>query len=254
MAWSTREIADLAGTTVNTVRHYHRVGVLEEPDRMSNGYKKYEVRHLIRLLQIRRLRDLGVPVDRIQQVGFGDDTPTAALTAVDADLAKSIERLQRARAEISAILIGSSVTDLPPGFEGVASKLSKPERALMLIYSRLYDEEAMADLREMVESEPEDVGGAFDTLAPDADEHTRQRVAEQYAPSIARHLSDYHWLSDQTGHVSKSLKATQDTLIESVAALYNPAQLDVIVRASRLAHEQMQQRDADPADEGRASE
>ncbi|WP_158268747.1 MerR family transcriptional regulator [Salinibacterium hongtaonis] len=141
---------------MNTVRHYHRVGVLEEPDRMSNGYKKYEVRHLIRLLQIRRLRDLGVPVDRIQQVGFGDDTPTAALTAVDADLAKSIERLQRARAEISAILIGSSVTDLPPGFEGVA--------------------------------------------------------------------------------------------------LYNPAQLDVIVRASRLAHEQMQQRDAEPADEGRASE
>ncbi|MFC0681288.1 MerR family transcriptional regulator [Lysobacter korlensis] len=130
MAWSTREIADLAGTTVNTVRHYH-VGLLEEPDRMSNGYKQYQVRHLVRLLQIRRLRDLGVPVDQIEQVGFSGDTPTAALTAIDADLAKSIERLQRARAEIKAILLGSSVTDVPSGFEGVASKLGTPERSLI---------------------------------------------------------------------------------------------------------------------------
>ena len=29
MAWSTRELADLAGTTVNTVRHYHERGLIE---------------------------------------------------------------------------------------------------------------------------------------------------------------------------------------------------------------------------------
>ncbi|WP_433560110.1 MerR family DNA-binding transcriptional regulator [Pseudonocardia xinjiangensis] len=28
MAWSTRELADLAGTTVRAVRHYHDVGLL----------------------------------------------------------------------------------------------------------------------------------------------------------------------------------------------------------------------------------
>src|SRR5690606_14615503 len=28
MAWSTSEIADMASTTVNTVRHYHRLGLL----------------------------------------------------------------------------------------------------------------------------------------------------------------------------------------------------------------------------------
>ena len=67
MAWSTREIAELAGTTVNTVRHYHQVGLLEQPDRMSNGYKQYQVRHLVRLLKIRRLRDLDVPLDQIDE-------------------------------------------------------------------------------------------------------------------------------------------------------------------------------------------
>jgi len=32
MAWSTRELARLAGTTVNTIRHYHRLGLLDRAD------------------------------------------------------------------------------------------------------------------------------------------------------------------------------------------------------------------------------
>jgi DNA-binding transcriptional MerR regulator len=153
MTWSTRELAVLAGTTVNTVRHYHRVGLLDEPDRMSNGYKQYQVRHLVRLLQIRRLRELGVPLEQIEKVGGAEESSADALAAIDADLALSIERLQRARAEIRAILHGSTATDVPSGFEDVAPMLSPTERALMLIYSQLYDEDAMADLkRKIVES------------------------------------------------------------------------------------------------------
>lgn len=56
MAWSTRELAEMAGTTVKSVRLYHQRGLLEEPERSPNGYKKYEVRHLVDLLRIRRLR------------------------------------------------------------------------------------------------------------------------------------------------------------------------------------------------------
>src|SRR6185312_16235456 len=33
VAWSTSELAHLAGTTARTVRHYHDVGLLEEPRR-----------------------------------------------------------------------------------------------------------------------------------------------------------------------------------------------------------------------------
>lgn len=33
MARSTRELANLAGTTVNAVQHYHRLGLLEEPQK-----------------------------------------------------------------------------------------------------------------------------------------------------------------------------------------------------------------------------
>jgi DNA-binding transcriptional MerR regulator len=42
MAWSTPQLAELAGATVNTIRHYHRLGLLDEPERRHNGYKQYE--------------------------------------------------------------------------------------------------------------------------------------------------------------------------------------------------------------------
>lgn len=238
MPWSTSELAELAGTTVNTVRHYHRSGLLEEPDRMSNGYKQYGARHLVRLLQIRRLRDLGVPLAQIESVGSGGDTPREALLAIDADLAASIERLQRARAEIRAIVEGTSTTDLPAGFEDVANRLTTPERSLMLVYEQLYDSEAMADLRTMVETESDDGSAEFEALAADADDETRQHVAELFAPVIAQHLVDYPWLSEPTDHLSKGPRVTAETFLETMTELFNEAQLDVLGRASALAREQ----------------
>ena len=50
MGWSTRELAELAGTTIKAVRHYHEHGLLEEPRRAVNGYKQYGAGHLVRLL------------------------------------------------------------------------------------------------------------------------------------------------------------------------------------------------------------
>ncbi len=240
MAWSTREVADLAGTTVNTVRHYHRSGLLEEPERMSNGYKQYRARHLVRLLQIRRLRDLGVPLAQIEAVGVADgESPAKALLAIDADLAATIERMQRARAEIRAILDGSTATDVPAGFEDIAGRLSRADRSLMLVYSQLYDESAMSDLKRMVETEPEELGAEVDTLPPDADEATRQRIAENLAPRLAQHLTDYPWLAHPAAHLPKGIKVTQEAAMETITALYNPAQLDVLARASALVQEQL---------------
>lgn len=239
MPWSTREVASLAGTTVNTVRHYHRVGLLEEPDRMSNGYKKYQVRHLVRLLQIRRLRDLGVPIDNIEHAGTDGETSSDTLAAIDVDLAKSIERLQRARAEISAIVQGSSATDVPSGFESVAPLLSTPERALLLISSQLYDEASMADFRRMIEDETvtDEVGKAFNALEADASEDERRRISERYASSMAKALVDYPWLNEPSAHLSTNPRVAQAALVESIAALFNPAQLDVIARASVIAQQ-----------------
>ncbi|MCR2825767.1 MerR family transcriptional regulator [Microbacterium sp. zg.Y909] len=244
MAWSTRELADLAGTTVNTIRHYHRLGLLDEPDRRYNGYKQYGVRHLVRLLRIRRLAQLGVPLAQVGPVGAGDENAPDALRAVDAELAANIARLQQARADIAAILRDDAPADAPAGFASVAAHLSEADRSIIHIYTRLYDDDALADLRRMVEVDAESgaVGDEVSALPAEADEATRQRLAERLAPTLARNLIDYPWLTDPAARVSRGTRGarvTHQTFVEAVAELYNPAQIDVLTRAGLLAQERV---------------
>jgi DNA-binding transcriptional MerR regulator len=223
MAWSTRELAELAGTTVNTVRHYHQLGLLPEPERRLNGYKQYEVSHLVCLLRIRRLVDLGVP---------------QVLRELDEELQATIGRLQQAREEIADILRDQAPADSPAGFSSVARRLSPADSSMIHLYSRLYDAEALADVRAMVEADPDQAGAAFDALPADADEQTRISLAEQLAPSITRSLIDFPWLSDPTSRLARSEKETAQTFIEAVQEFYNPAQVEVLARAGVIAAEQ----------------
>lgn len=103
-AWSTRQLAELAGTTIRTVRHYHQIGLLDEPERSRNGYKHYGTSHLARLLQIRRLADLGLPLAQIASLDDAGHCPADLLRNLDRDLSEHIERLQRARSELAALI------------------------------------------------------------------------------------------------------------------------------------------------------
>ncbi|WP_309693856.1 MerR family transcriptional regulator [Microbacterium foliorum] len=240
MPWSTSELATLAGTTVNTIRHYHRVGLLEHPERRSNGYKSYEAPHLLRLLQIRRLREIGVPLDRVEEMASGEQ-PSETLRAVDAELDSEIQRLQQMRADISVILKGDFAAWLPVEFEDVAHRLSSTEKAAILLSTTLYDSDALADMRQMLLDEVDRSDGAseeFDALPPDADEDVRVRLAERFAPELALVFRQYPWLSDPSGRTSVPLDAAQVALAEAMITLYNPAQRDVMAQAITLARAQ----------------
>ena len=238
LAWSTRELAALAGTTVNTIRHYHRLGLLAEPERHNNGYKQYEVRHLVRLLRIRRLADLGVPLSHIDtQNAAGEITPEA-LRDVDAQLAASIERLQQARENIADILRDAAPADVPTGFSPFASRLSEADQSIIHVYTRLFDEDALTDLREMVEADDATLTEEFNSLPTDADEVTRQRLADRLAVNIAQNLEAYPWLRAPAEHLTENETDTARILVDAVVELYSPAQLDVLGRAAALADEQ----------------
>jgi DNA-binding transcriptional MerR regulator len=130
MAWSTREIAELAGTSLRAVRHYHEVGLLPEPERRSNGYKQYGVAHLVRLLRIKRLVDLGFSLARIAELGEDDHHPADALRTVDAEMGATIERLQRARVELGLILRHHAPADLPADLVPAAARPLLPSGVL----------------------------------------------------------------------------------------------------------------------------
>lgn len=242
MAWSTSQVADLASTTVNTVRHYHRLGLLEEPERRINGYKQYEVRHLVRLLRIRRLVELGVSLGRIAAVNADSEGRQEVLRELDAALVAGIERRQRARADIALILRENAPADAPAGFESVASRLSESDASILHISAQVYDAPAMADLRQMVEVEvwAAGPGSQIEGLAPDADQATRDRLVQLLAPILVQHLTRYPWLLDPSPHLSRSTRVARAAISEAITELYNPAQLDVLVRASQVARELLQ--------------
>jgi len=50
------------------VRHYHRLGLLAEPARRSNGYRDYALADLARLMRIRWLADNGIPLGSVAAI------------------------------------------------------------------------------------------------------------------------------------------------------------------------------------------
>lgn len=104
----------------------------------------------------------------------------------------------------------------------------------------------MQGLQRMVAADTDPISAEIDALPPDADEDTRQILAERLAPTLARYLTDYPWLKDPARHQASGTRVTRQTFADTVVALYNAAQLDVLSRASALAEQQLSQpREAD---------
>lgn len=242
MAWSTRQLADLAGTTVKAVRHYHKVGLLEEPERLSNGYKQYQVRHLIRLLQIVRLAGLGVPLAQITTLDQSEERPDDAIAVLDAELAATIDRLQRVREELAVILQHRSPASLPPRFAPLAERLTEPDQSLVMIYSRVFDDHALSELEQMIRDTPVSAAEtALAALPADADRALRRRLGEELAPDLVEAHEAYPWLRDPGAHARRGAAHAEATIGQAVGQLYNVAQLEVLHRANLIATGRLEQ-------------
>ena len=230
MTWSTRELADLAGTTVNAIRHYHALGLLDEPPRTYNGYKQYGVRDLVSLLRLRRLAGLGLP---LAQIGAANESDaTEALRSADTMLREEIERFRRSRAGIAALLRAGAPVDTPPGFETVGTRLTESDRALIHVGTRIFPPAALSRLRLMVSAESAELRDQFHALTPGASEATRDHLAEDLAHGGA-HWRSTVWLepTESGAQAPYPLRVTEHAFVEALTDLYNRAQRDVLRRA-----------------------
>lgn len=98
------EVARLVGVTAKTVRHYEKVGLLGEPERSEAGYRLYTADDLLRLHRVKKLRSLGLSLDRIKAVlgmpGSGTglrNVLEALLAEVEGQLGVLEERRDRLR-------------------------------------------------------------------------------------------------------------------------------------------------------------
>lgn len=65
---SSGELADLAGVSRDTLRHYERKGVLPRPLRGYNGYRQYPPEALQRVQLVRRALSVGFTLDELARV------------------------------------------------------------------------------------------------------------------------------------------------------------------------------------------
>ncbi|MEV8160597.1 MerR family transcriptional regulator [Nocardiopsis alba] len=237
MAWSTRELAALAGTTIKTIRHYHSIGLMEEPERALNGYKRYDTNHLVRLLQIRRLRDLGMSLSQIALLDGPEEGFVDTVRALDDELAASIERQQAIRAELAPLLRHRTSADVPAGFEEVASHLSDADRAMIMISARLFTEEFIQDIRDMSATH-EKVDAEFNALPADADEETVRDLAERMAPFVRSIREEYPSVENPGLFVRGRERDAMITVAQALVDLYNPAQLAALREVHRLLAEE----------------
>ncbi|WP_237572653.1 helix-turn-helix domain-containing protein [Mycolicibacterium lacusdiani] len=238
MAWSTREIAELAGTSLRAVRHYHQIGLLAEPDRHNNGYKQYGAAHLVRLVRIKRLTDLGFSLPQIAAMGDSDEHPEEALRALDDELAAKMERIRSARAELAALLDDSSHIDLPSNFvrPDAVAKLSDVDRSLVVVMTRVLGPRGLADYGKLLENVPEEPAGvlAFDDLPADADESTRREIVEHLVPYLRAVYAAHPGVLESRADAPKGPSHFDRTVAAAMSELYNDAQLDVLRRTREI--------------------
>ncbi|HEY1639631.1 MAG TPA: MerR family transcriptional regulator [Streptosporangiaceae bacterium] len=89
--------------SVKALRHYHDLGVLEPADvDPDSGYRFYDTSQVSTAQVIRRLRDLGMPLDQIRAVLAAPDVG-ARNKEIAAHLARMEQQLEQTRASVAAL-------------------------------------------------------------------------------------------------------------------------------------------------------
>lgn len=107
MEHSVHRVAELAGVTSRTLRHYDTIGLLHPTRVGENGYRYYDETALVRLQRILLLRGLGLRLDTIARVLEGDVDDVTALEdhvqLLEREGARIQDQLRSVRSTIEAL-------------------------------------------------------------------------------------------------------------------------------------------------------
>ncbi len=103
LLFSIGEFSRLSHLTVNALRHYHEVGLLEPAEiHPSSGYRQYAAAQLERARVIRRLRSLDMPLDEVDSV-LSAPTEDERHAAIAAHLERMESQLTRTRDVVASL-------------------------------------------------------------------------------------------------------------------------------------------------------
>ncbi|MET9450359.1 MerR family transcriptional regulator [Streptomyces cinerochromogenes] len=238
------ELAAAVGVTTRTVRHYHHLGLLPEPERLSNGYRRYTLRHAVALARIRRLTELGLGLGEVRDV-LADDAGrdlTEVLTELDADLARQEAEIRERRTRLRALLEAGELPaegPVSPRLAGLLAALpadGSPMAAKDREVLALVDAGAPPEERERLLSA---LRGALDD--PDAVARARQAYAlldalAEASPDDPRVERAARALADcvPADLVTDRQEVADNGLLRALYADFAPAQAEVIRRTLKI--------------------
>ncbi|AJY73583.1 MerR family transcriptional regulator [Paenibacillus beijingensis] len=100
------EVMGKTRLTRKAIYYYEKEGLLHPQTETSNHYRHYTDEDVNKLLSIRLLRQLDIPVDEIKKVLYGQALTKTVLEEQLSRVSASLERLQRIKENISSLLNG----------------------------------------------------------------------------------------------------------------------------------------------------
>ncbi|MFE4622015.1 MerR family transcriptional regulator [Streptomyces mirabilis] len=245
------ELAVTVGVTTRTVRHYHHLGLLPEPERRPNGYREYTLRHAVVLARIRRLTELGLGLAEVRDV-LADDAGrdlAEVLEELDADLARQEAAIRERRERLRALLDrdgnlpaeGPVSPELAALLTGMAHGPESPMAARDREVLALIDTVASPESRKRLMAA---LGSAFETPAAVARAHEVYALLDALADAdpydaddprvdeAARALADC--LPDSLLPETDLAPGLDDSFLRALYADVTPAQAEAIRRAMRM--------------------
>ena len=239
-------LAELAGVTPRTLRHYRSIGLLPEPARSENGYCNYSTTDLTRVLRIKRFAALGFSLNAITEMldepgQASEKSALERLNELDSELVAQIEELQRQRLMLTLLKERGADVDIPPEFiditqkfteSGMASKHLAMEREAMILAGHFLDEKTLDEValfyQTLADHDAFDCYMKFDARISDlAFDASKAERAELVAESVALltplldHLKIESFEEDEEG-TPESVFVDQYKMDR-----FNEAQLDV---------------------------
>lgn len=143
------DFVKLTRSTLKTVLYYHKIGLLQEPKRSSNGYRLYGAEELARMRMIKHLKQLGLDLKQIKEI-LGDTqshrTLREVLQSLQAELLNEKKTIEEQLSKIEILLSQQTVQLEETSFESdlfqMVTQILAPEQIENYItYPELFEQQ-----------------------------------------------------------------------------------------------------------------
>lgn len=201
-AYTVGQVAEMAGVTVRTLRHYDALALLTPSAHTAAGYRLYGESDLLRLQQILFFRELGFPLEQIRAIledpHFDQVRALEGhrqMLALERDrLARLIATVDKTLAKLQEDTMGMTDEELYAGFS--QEQIERYKREARELYGEQIVEESERRVKQMPKAH-------WEAINAEGEDATRQIAALAKAgrapgdadvqAQIARH---FHWITN----------------------------------------------------------